>query len=69
MRAYSDEFDLILLARACVKNRTDSGRMAHVATMRKLTRMLYHMLKTREHWKWERKQLTERKLSNLGGEA
>jgi hypothetical protein len=52
-----------------VKNRTDSGRMAHVATMRKLTRMLYHMLKTREHWKWERKQLTERKLSNLGGEA
>ena len=52
-----------------VKNRTDSGRMAHVATMRKLTRMLYHMLKTRQHWRWKRKQLTKRKLSNLGGEA
>jgi len=52
-----------------VKNGTGSGRMAHVATMRKLTRMLYHMLKTREHWRWERKQLTRRKLSNLGGEA
>jgi len=52
-----------------VKRRTGSGRMAHVATMRKLTRMLYHMLKTRQHWKWERKQLTGRKLSNLGGEA
>jgi len=49
-----------------VKNRTGSGRMAHVATMRKLTRMLYHMLKTREHWRWERKQLTTRKISNLG---
>jgi len=27
-----------------VKNRTGSGRMAHVATMRKLTRMLHYML-------------------------
>jgi hypothetical protein len=39
--------------------------VAHVATMRKLTRMLYHMLKTREHWKWENPQLTERKLAGL----
>jgi transposase len=50
---------------ASVKNRTGSGKLAHVATMRKLTRMLYHMLKTREHWKWENPQLTERKLARL----
>ncbi len=24
------------------------------------------MLKTREHWKWENPQLTERKMTNLG---
>jgi len=48
-----------------VKNRTGSGKLAHVATMRKLTRMLYHMLKTREHWKWENPQLTERKMARL----
>jgi transposase len=48
-----------------VKKRTGSGKLAHVATMRKLTRMLYHMLKTREHWKWENPLLTERKLSRL----
>jgi len=34
-----------------VKKRTGSGKLAHVSTMRKLTRILYHMLKTREHWK------------------
>jgi len=50
-----------------VKKRTGSGKLAHVATMRKLTRMLYHMLKTREHWLWEDQDLTERKLSNLNG--
>ena len=48
-----------------VKKRTGSGKLAHVSTMRKLTRMLYHMLKTREHWKWEDTLLTERKLSRL----
>jgi hypothetical protein len=48
-----------------VKKRTGSGKLAHVSTMRKLTRMLYHMLKTREHWKWENPLLTERKLSRL----
>jgi transposase len=34
-----------------VKKRTGSGKLAHVSTMRKLTRTLYHMLKTREHWR------------------
>jgi transposase len=48
-----------------VKNRTGSGKLAHVSTMRKLTRMLHRMLKTREHWKWEDTQLTERKLARL----
>jgi transposase len=48
-----------------VKKRTGSGKLAHVSTMRKLTRMLYHMLKTREHWKWENTLLTERKLARL----
>ena len=48
-----------------VKKRTGSGKLAHVSTMRKLTRMLYHMLKTRQHWKWENPQLTERKMARL----
>jgi transposase len=54
-----------------VKKRTDSGKLAHVATMRKLTRMLYHMLKTQEHWKWENPHLTERKMAKLedGGDG
>jgi len=50
---------------ASVKKRTGSGKLAHVSTMRKLTRMLYHMLKTREHWKWENQRLTERKIARL----
>jgi transposase len=48
-----------------VKKRTGSGKLAHVSTMRKLTRMLYHMLKTKQHWKWENPQLTERKIARL----
>jgi len=48
-----------------VKKRTGSGKLARVSTMRKLTRILYHMLKTRQHWKWENPQLTERKLARL----
>jgi hypothetical protein len=28
--------------------------------------MLYHMLKTREHWKWENPSLTESKRGKLG---
>jgi transposase len=48
-----------------VKKRTGSGKLAHVSTMRKLTRMLYHMLKTKQHWKWENPHLTERKMMRL----
>jgi len=50
---------------ASVKNRTGSGKLAHVSTMRKLTRMLYHMLKTKQHWRWENPRLTERKMARL----
>jgi transposase len=48
-----------------VKKRTSSGKLAHVSTMRKLTRMLYHMLKTKQRWKWENPHLTERKMMRL----
>jgi transposase len=50
-----------------VKKRTGSGNLAHVSTSRKMLRMIDHMLRTREHWKWENQLLTERKMSNLGG--
>jgi transposase len=54
-----------------VKKRTGSGKLAHVSTMRKLTRMLYHMLKTKENWKWENPLLTEKKMAKLenGGDV
>ena len=54
-----------------VKKRTGSGKLAHVSTMRKLTRMLYHMLKTKQHWKWANPHLTERKMTKLedGGDV
>jgi transposase len=48
-----------------VRKRTGSGKLAHVSTMRKLTRMLYRMLKTKQHWKWENPLLTERKIAKL----
>ena len=47
------------------KARTQSGKMAHVLTMRKLVRMIYAMLTRRETWRWEKKALTERKLKRL----
>lgn len=50
-----------------VKNRTSSGSMAHTSTARKLVRMLYHMLKTRQHWKWENPKLSKKKIAKLGG--
>lgn len=47
------------------KERTRSGKYAHVLTMKKWLRMLYHILKTREHWRWEDEELTRRKLARL----
>jgi hypothetical protein len=48
-----------------VKKRTSSGKMAHVSAMRKLVRMIYHMLRNRETWRYENIPLTERKMSRL----
>jgi transposase len=47
-----------------VKERSNGGH-AHIMTMKKLNRMIYHMLTTRQRWKWEDESLTERKLLNL----
>ena len=48
-----------------VKNRKGSGKFAHVSTMRKLTRMIFTMLKERKEWKYENPALTENKFSKL----
>ncbi len=47
------------------KGRTGSGRMAHVLTMKKLARMMYSMMLTKQGWKWEDEGLTRSKLSKL----
>jgi transposase len=47
------------------KERTGGGGYAHVLTMKKLARMLHHMMITEQNWKWEDAELTERKLANL----
>ncbi len=51
------------------KGRTGSGRMAHVLTMKKLARMMYHMMLTKQGWKWEDEGLTRSKLSKLDGRS
>lgn len=51
-----------------VKERKQSGKLAHVCTMRKLTRMMYKMLKERRLWKYDNPNLTENKLSRLDEE-
>jgi transposase len=48
-------------------NRTGRAKKARVLTMRKMERMTYHMLKSREPWRYEDRGLTERKLSRLDG--
>ncbi|MDG6939301.1 MAG: IS110 family transposase [Nitrososphaerota archaeon] len=45
--------------------RTGRAKKAKVLTMRKLVRMTYFMLKKRENWKYEKRELTEGKLSRL----
>lgn len=47
------------------KNRTGSGKKAHVLTMRKLVRMMFHMLTFHEAWRYEDQQLTKKKLARL----
>lgn len=47
------------------KNRTKSGKLAHVLTMRKMVRKIDHMLRTREAWKRGNAELTEKKIAKL----
>ena len=47
------------------KERTGSGKLAHVLTMRKLIRMIYFMLSNGKPWKYENIALTDRKVSDL----
>ena len=48
-----------------VRNRKQSGKFAHVSTMKKLTRMMFTMLRERKEWKYGNPGLTEHKLSRL----
>lgn len=48
-----------------VKNRKETGKYAHVSTMRKLVRMIFLMLNERKEWKYQNIGLTESKLSRL----
>ena len=50
-----------------VKTRTGRSKKARVATMRKLIRMFYFMLKNRQNWKWQDPEKTRAKISRLGG--
>lgn len=47
--------------------RMRSSALAHVKTMKKLLRMVDHMLRTGEHWRWENQELMVRKVSELEG--
>jgi transposase len=55
------------------KKRKGRGSYARVLTMKKLARMIHHMLITEQNWRWEDEELTEKKLSRLdreeGGES
>ena len=54
---------------ARVKQRTGRGSYAHVLTMKKLARMIHHMMITEQNYKWENEVLTEEKISRLGTDA
>ena len=62
---YNPRFKMYYLS---VKKRKNSGALAHVAAMRKLVRMVDHMLRCKENWKWEDKVSTNRKLAKLDGQ-
>lgn len=47
------------------KKRTGRSKKARVAVMRKLVRMLYFMLKTRQNWKYQDPELTRAKIARL----
>jgi transposase len=45
--------------------RSGSRDKARVLAMKKLVRMIYHMLKTGDNWMWEKPSLTRRKIRRL----
>jgi transposase len=54
------------------KKRKGRAGYARVLTMKKLARMIHHMLITEQNWRWEDEELTEEKLSKLdrqGGDS
>jgi transposase len=51
------------------KKRKGRGSYARVLTMKKLARMIHHMLITEQNWRWEDEGLTEEKLSRLDREG
>lgn len=51
-----------------IKKRKESGKFAHISTMRKLVRMIYLMLNERKEWKYNVPGMTDNKLSRLGEE-
>ncbi|MHB8566629.1 MAG: hypothetical protein ACYC7D_07950 [Nitrososphaerales archaeon] len=52
-----------------VVKRTGRSKKARVPTMRKLLRMIYFMLKTRQNWKWEDPESTKEKIARLDSKA
>lgn len=52
-----------------VKQRTGRGGYAHVLTMKKLARMMHHMMLTEQNFRWENEALTDAKISRLGADA
>jgi transposase len=52
-----------------VKKRKGRAGPARVLTMKKLARMIHHMLITEQNWRWEDEGLTEEKLSRLDREG
>jgi len=52
-----------------VKARTGRGSYAHVLTMKKLARMIHHMMLTEQNYRWENEALTEEKISRLDNDA
>jgi len=51
------------------KKRKGRAGPARVLTMKKLARMIHHMLITEQNWRWEDEELTEEKLSRLDSEG
>ncbi len=49
----------------CAKKRKGRGSYARVLAMKKVARMIHHMMLTEQNWRWEDRELTEEKLARL----